>query len=183
MLGLNETECMLIRCKYMSRDTWGFLCLDMFETILTHHRCRNIEVLSLCKFQQSVSPCASSISISWGIPCCWDRPLEQHTWWPSRKREIKLSVTQHWNAISHAIICDRNIDVISDNVGMATKEQNLSTGGLWVCQCCRHNLDQYQILAVSDIDTNEFAGIRGRYDQIARSPDIPQMSLPDRSIY
>ena len=72
------------------RDTRSFLCLDMFETILTHHRCRNIEVLSLCKFQQSVSPCASSISISWGIPCCWDRPLEQHTWWQSRKREIKL---------------------------------------------------------------------------------------------
>ena len=47
----------------------------------------------------------------------------------SEKGEIKLSVTRHWNAISHAIICDRNIDVISDNVGMATKEQNLSIGG------------------------------------------------------
>ena len=39
--SLDETECMLIRCKYMSRDTRSFLCLDMFETMLAHHRCRN----------------------------------------------------------------------------------------------------------------------------------------------
>ena len=38
MLGLNETECMLIRRKYMSRDTWGFLCLDRIYDCLTFEK-------------------------------------------------------------------------------------------------------------------------------------------------